>query len=130
LTEASDAQPLAERLLTLMAQQRADFTRVFAGLADGSARDEFLDRDAFDAWHDDWQAQNPDADLMRHANPLRIPRNHRVEEAIAAAVAGDMAPFKTLFDAVTHPREARSEWSRLADAPLDEQIVRQTFCGT
>lgn len=130
LTEASDAQPLAERLLTLMAQQRADFTRVFAGLADGSARDEFLDRDAFDAWHAEWQARNPDADLMRHANPLRIPRNHRVEEAIAAAVAGDMAPFRTLFDAVTHPREARPEWDRLADAPLDEQVVRQTFCGT
>ena len=54
----------------------------------------------------------------------------KVEEAIAAAVAGDMAPFRTLFDAVTHPREARPEWVRLADAPLDEQVVRQTFCGT
>ena len=114
----------------MMAQQRADFTRVFAGLADGRARDEFIDRDAYDAWAADWQAQSPDPDLMRHANPVRIPRNHRIEEAIAAAVANDLGPFRRLFDAVTHPREERAEWDDLAHAPLAEQIVHQTFCGT
>lgn len=130
LTEAADAQPLAERLLTLMAQQRADFTRVFAGLADGSARDEFTDHAPFAAWVADWQARNPDPALMRHANPLRIPRNHRIEEAIAAAVAGDLDPFRRLFDAATHPREGRPGWEDLAAAPRSEQIVHQTFCGT
>jgi uncharacterized protein YdiU (UPF0061 family) len=130
LTEAADVQPLAERLLTMMAQQRADFTRVFAGLSDGTARDEFIDRDAFDAWASDWQALGPDPELMRHANPLRIPRNHRVEEAIAAAVADDLGPFRRLFDAVTHPREGRADWDDLANAPREEQVVRQTFCGT
>ncbi|MDQ1898963.1 YdiU family protein [Paracoccus sp. WLY502] len=130
LTEAADVQPLAERLLTMMAQQRADFTRVFAGLADGRARDEFIDREAFDAWAVDWQAQNPDPELMRHANPVRIPRNHQIEEAIVAAVADDLGPFQRLFDAVIHPREARAEWDDLSHAPLAEQIVHQTFCGT
>jgi uncharacterized protein YdiU (UPF0061 family) len=130
LTEGADVQPLVERLLTIMAQQRADFTRVFAGLADGNARDEFVDRDAFDAWAAEWQAQDPDPDLMRHANPVRIPRNHRIEEAIAAAVSGDLDPFHRLFDAVTHPRQGRADWDDLAHAPRDEQIVRNTFCGT
>jgi len=123
-------QELIERLLTLMASQRADFTRVFAGLSDGTARDEFMDRDAFDAWSHDWQALSPDADLMAQANPRRIPRNHRVEEAIAAAVAGDLAPFERLFHAVTHPRVMREEWADLAHAPLAEQVVHATFCGT
>ena len=130
LTEGADVQPLVERLLTIMAQQRADFTRVFAGLAHGAARDEFVDRAAFDAWAAEWQAQDHDPDLMRHANPVRIPRNHRIEEAIAAAVSGDLDPFHRLFDAVTHQRRGRADWDDLAHAPRDEQIVRNTFCGT
>ena len=40
------------------------------------------------------------------------------------------AALRRLFDAVTHPRDARSEWDDLAHAPLAEQIVHQTFCGT
>ena len=121
---------MAEKLLTIMAQQRADFTRVFAGLADDSARAEFAEPAAFDAWRTDWQAHRPDPDLLQHANPRRIPRNHRIEAAIGAAVAGDLAPFRRLFDAVTHPREARAPWDDLSDAPRPDEIVRQTFCGT
>lgn len=123
-------QPLIERLLGMMAQQRADFTRVFAGLSDGSARDEFTDRDAFDAWAREWQALAPDADAMGQANPRRIPRNHQVEAMIDSAVAGDMAPFQRLFEAVTHPLELRSDWADLAHPPLPDQVVHQTFCGT
>lgn len=123
-------QPLIERLLSMMAAERADFTRVFAGLSDGSARDEFTDRASFDAWARDWQALSPDRALMAQANPRRIPRNHRIEQAIASAVAGDMAPFERLFQAVTHPREDRADWADLAHAPTTAQQVHQTFCGT
>ena len=130
LGAAAPVQDLAERLLGLMARQRADFTRVFAGLSSGAARDEFTDRDAFDAWAAEWRGHDPDLAPMVRANPLRIPRNHRIEEVIAAAVAGDMAPFRRLFAAVTHPREARAEWDDLAAAPLPDEAVRQTFCGT
>ncbi|WP_235756769.1 protein adenylyltransferase SelO [Paracoccus salsus] len=130
LTGAAPVQDLAERLLIAMARQRADFTRVFAGLAGGSARAEFADPAEFDVWAADWQAHRPDPALMRHANPLRIPRNHRIEEAIAAGVSGDLTPFRHLFAAVTHPREARAEWDDLALAPEPGQVVQQTFCGT
>ncbi|TJZ93746.1 YdiU family protein [Paracoccus gahaiensis] len=128
--EGAPNQALIERLLSLMATQRADFTRVFAGLSDGTARDEFIERDAFDAWARDWQALSPDRAVMAQANPRRIPRNHRVEEAIVAAVAGDMAPFERLFAAVTHPRDLHEDWADLAHAPTTGQAVLQTFCGT
>lgn len=123
-------QPLIERLLTIMARQRADFTRVFRGLADGSARDEFPDPAQFDEWVEDWRSFCPDDNVMAKANPLRIPRNHRVEEAIESAVANDLTPFERLLDAVIHPHEDRPEWSDLASPPRPEEIVRQTFCGT
>lgn len=125
-----EVQPLVERLLALMASERADFTRVFAGLSDGAARDEFRDPVAFEAWERDWQALGPDAGLMSHANPRRIPRNHRIEEAIGAAVEGELAPFRRLAAALAHSRELREEWADLALAPRPEQVVRQTFCGT
>ena len=67
---------------------------------------------------------------MAAANPRRIPRNHRVEEAIEAGRRGDFAPFHALFEAVTHPREARPEWDDLALAPLPQERVARTFCGT
>ncbi len=128
--EGASNQALIERLLELMAQQRADFTRVFAGLSDGTARDEFTDRETFDAWTRDWQTLSPDTNVMAQANPRRIPRNHRVEEVIASAVAGDLQPFERLFAAITHPRELRDDWADLSHAPYPDQIVRQTFCGT
>ncbi|RJE83784.1 protein adenylyltransferase SelO [Paracoccus onubensis] len=121
---------LAERLLTIMARQKADFTRVFHGLSDNSARDEFTEPAAFDEWVSGWRSCRPDPDLMARANPARIPRNHRIEQAIAAAVASDRAPFETLCDAVTHPRETRSEWDAFALPPKPDEAVRQTFCGT
>jgi uncharacterized protein YdiU (UPF0061 family) len=130
LSGQPDIQRLAEALLTIMAQQKADFTRVFHGLATGQARAEFADPTAFDDWHRDWQAHRPDLALMAHANPVRIPRNHRIESIIASAVAGDMAPFRQLFAAVTHPRTLRPDWEGLATAPLPKEVVHQTFCGT
>lgn len=123
-------RPVIESLLQMMAVQRADFTRVFAGLADGKARDEFTDRAAFDDWARGWRALDPDLGAMARANPRRIPRNHRIEQAIAAAVAGDMAPFQRLSQALVHPLEDRAEWDDLARPPLAGEAVHQTFCGT
>ena len=130
LSDQAKVQLLAEGLLTIMAQQDADFTRVFAGLADGKARDEFTDPSNFDEWAAEWRNQKPDDELMAHANPVRIPRNHQIEDIIASAVAGDLAPFNRMFDAVTHPRQQKPEWDTLSRAPKSEQIVRHTFCGT
>ena len=68
---------------------------------------------------------------MEEANPQIIPRNHRVEEVIAAGRNGDMAPFHALLKAVTHPfaplDETTEEYAR---APTQDEQVTRTFCGT
>jgi uncharacterized protein YdiU (UPF0061 family) len=72
----------------------------------------------------------PDADAMDRVNPVYIPRNHLVEEALAAATDGDPAPLDRLLDAVTRPFEQRPGLTRYAEpAPLDFGAY-QTFCGT
>ncbi|AGT08735.1 protein adenylyltransferase SelO [Paracoccus aminophilus] len=135
LTEASEKdRPLIERLLDLMAASRADFTRTFAGLSDGTAASEFKDPAGFLAWQQDWQKRlaseaDPQA-VMARANPRRIPRNHRIEEVISAARDGNFAPFHKLDEALRAPREPRADWDEFSLAPTSEQVVHRTFCGT
>ncbi|MEP3346409.1 MAG: protein adenylyltransferase SelO [Litoreibacter sp.] len=125
-----DAQvALVQDLLTRMADNQADFTRVFRAMARGrGARDEFVDPTSFDAWEVEWGGG--DEAIMRAANPAIIPRNHRVEEAIQAGMQGDYAPFHRLNDALAAPFEDRAEFDDLETAPSEQQLVRQTFCGT
>ncbi|MEL7092670.1 MAG: YdiU family protein [Pseudomonadota bacterium] len=127
-----DDQPLIEDLLALMQAQGADFTNTFAALGSATARDHFTDRDAFDAWHTRW-ANRAGADapeIMARANPQVIPRNHRIEAMIEAAVAGDMAPFERQMKALVHPFDIASEFDDLTRPPTDDEIVPATFCGT
>ncbi len=125
---------LIDTLLNRMALQRADFARTFRALSEGGARDEFVEPEAFDAWERDWRARlarEPDpVALMRGANPAFMARNHQVEAAIAAAVAGDLAPFERLNRVLARPFETQPDAEDLARAPLDDEAVRRTFCGT
>lgn len=131
LTDATpDDQALIEELLALMQNDGADFTNTFAALGSDAARDQFTDRDAFDAWAQKWQARTgPDAGkIMAKANPKIIPRNHRIEAMIEAAVAGDMAPFERLMKALETPFQTTD--SNLHRPPTQSEIVPATFCGT
>ena len=125
-----DAQvALMQDLLTRMANNQADFTRVFRAMARGQgARDEFVDPTSYDEWEAEWGGG--DEAIMRAANPAIIPRNHRVEEAIQAGVQGDYTPFHRLNKALAQPYEDRAEFADLEAAPSEQQMVRQTFCGT
>ncbi len=67
---------------------------------------------------------------MRFVNPLFIPRNHRVEQAISAGITGDFIPFETLLAVLARPFDDQPEFVRYADPPRPDEIVRQTFCGT
>ncbi|MFP4274332.1 MAG: protein adenylyltransferase SelO [Paracoccaceae bacterium] len=132
-TEAGDAA-LIEDLLTLMAEQGADFTNTFRGLIDGTARAQFTDPAAFDTWQTRWRtrlAGEPDPEArMRRANPSVIPRNHRVEQMIQAAVAGDMAPFERMMAVLAAPFEDQPEAAELKRPPAPDERVHATFCGT
>lgn len=128
-----DDRPLIADLLELMSKDGANFTNTFANLGSGEARDQFLSRAAFDAWAARWHSRKaPDAaQMMALANPQIIPRNHRVEEVIAAGRAGDMAPFHVFLAAVTAPyahlTDATAAYAR---APTKDEQVTRTFCGT
>ena len=136
LTTAEEGDvALIEDLLTRMARDGADFTNTFRALPRGDARDQFTDPGAFDAWERDWRARlarepGDPAAVMRAANPAIIPRNHRIEQAIEAAVAGDLAPFERLHAALARPFDAALEDDALARPPTEAEQVRATFCGT
>ena len=119
-----DEVEMIQALLDLMAEARADFTLTFRRLAEGGDLAE-----GFDDWRKRWLAREPDRDLMLRTNPAIIPRNHRVEQAIAAAVKGDFAPFHALVDATARPFDSPLDHP-LAAPPEPGEEVRQTFCGT
>jgi uncharacterized protein YdiU (UPF0061 family) len=73
---------------------------------------------------------NERAAAMHGVNPLFIPRNHRVEQAISAAVSGDFEPFERLLAVLSRPFNDQPEFADYANPPLPDEIVRQTFCGT
>ncbi len=124
---------LVDDLLALMTEDGADFTNVFADLGTDTARDQFIQRDAFDAWSIRWRARQTPAstEMMLQANPQIIPRNHRVEEVIAAGRDGDMKAFHALLAAVTKPYAVPNDQTeQFARAPTVDEKVTRTFCGT
>ena len=124
---AEHDQQLVDDLLALLRDQRVDFTNFFRALADGTARDLFLDRAAFDAWEARWSALGPDRAAMNRVNPVHIPRNHLLEDALTAAAAGDLAPFLEMLEVVRRPFEPRPEWARYTQPGTGPFV---TFCGT
>ncbi len=132
-TRSEDAALIGD-LLMRMAENQADFTNTFRALSGGSARDQFTDPAAFDAWQENWQDRlttesDPQA-VMRGANPAFIPRNHRIEQMIAAAVEGDYAPFNRLNAVLSRPYEDQPDAADLARPPMPDEVVAATFCGT
>ena len=131
-------EALINELLERMAAQQADFTNTFRALAGGTARDQFTDPTVFDEWNTRWQARlaheattdDEQRTLIRSASPALIPRNHRVEEMIQAAVTGDYAPFERLNAALANPFEDIKEYEDLKRPPTSDEEVTQTFCGT
>jgi uncharacterized protein YdiU (UPF0061 family) len=132
----AEVSALADELLGLLQADHVDHTSFFRALgraADGDvvpARNLFLDLAAIDGWLERWRALGPDAEVMGRVNPVYIPRNHLVEEALEAATGGDLGPLGRLLEAVTAPYDERPGLERhAAPAPPDFGAYR-TFCGT
>jgi uncharacterized protein YdiU (UPF0061 family) len=128
--------PLVDELLPLLARDHVDHTSFFRALgaaAHGDAEPTrllFLDLAAIDAWLERWRALRPEPDGMDRVNPVYIPRNHLVEEALTAATDGDLEPLGRLLHAVSAPFDERPGLERYAaPAPQDFGAYR-TFCGT
>ncbi|MFA7752061.1 hypothetical protein AB4049_28000, partial [Klebsiella pneumoniae] len=95
--------------------------------------------EVFEAWAERWRQRlgrevatpQQRAAAMRLANPRFIPRNHRVEAALEAAVEhGDFAPFETLMAVLAKPFDEQPEHADYALAPQPHERVAATFCGT
>ena len=127
---------LVDDVMSLLQAGRADHTLFFRSLSAaargdaGAARSLLSDPSAFDAWAARWTGLGPDADAMDRVNPVYIPRNHLVEEALAAATGGDLDPLARLLDAVTAPYDERPGLERYAAAAPEDFGAYRTFCGT
>jgi uncharacterized protein YdiU (UPF0061 family) len=144
--EEGDAA-LAADLLERMASNGVDYTLLFRKLcraAEDSSEDSgtaslFAHAGAFHDWSQAWRSRLAREDatpqargaVMRFANPAFIPRNHRIAQAIEAAVRrDDYEPFETLVRVLGRPYEDQPELAHLAEPPEPEERVTQTFCGT
>jgi uncharacterized protein YdiU (UPF0061 family) len=135
---------LIDDLLSVMADQRVDFTSCFR-LLSSSLRDDptavgalFAEPSPFDAWSARWQARlstqagdpTVTADEMDRVNPVYVPRNHLVEEALAAANDDDLGPLRQLLDVLAAPFDARPRLARYAVPAPSSFGPYRTFCGT
>ena len=127
-------EALADGLLAAMEGQGADWTLTFRRLAaavdeDGAVLPLFADPEPMRAWLAAWRARLEDGAAARllAANPAVIPRNHQMEDALAAATGGDMGPFEALLAAVSAPYVEREGYMLPAPAGFGRYV---TFCGT
>jgi protein adenylyltransferase len=128
------ARAVVDDLLALLQANRVDLTSFCRSLSRAArddaepARQLVLDLAAVDAWLERWRALAPDADAMDRVNPVYVPRNHLVEEALTAATAGDLAPFERLVEVVRRPFDERPGLERYAEQGPEGPFV--TYCGT
>ena len=137
---------LCDRFLKLLESQSVDFTLAFRRLAkcveEKSDCEEFCDlfteKVEINEWIKSWSSRLRNGnlspkdctELMRQVNPVIIPRNHQIERAIEYAVEGNFQYFHRLWEAVLLPFGEKPVFSEFARAPIANERVLQTFCGT
>jgi uncharacterized protein YdiU (UPF0061 family) len=142
-SEAQDGS-LIDDWFRMLHEQRVDMTTAFRSLSSAvrgdadTARGLFSDVASFDAWAERWTAEwsrqsgEPEAiaESMDQVNPIYIPRNHLVEEALSAATAGDLTLVDELVEVVRDPFTERPGLDRYAQPAPTDFGPHQTFCGT
>jgi uncharacterized protein YdiU (UPF0061 family) len=132
---AAPDRDLSDDLLDLLHSQHVDFTGFFRALSAGTARDMFTAPARFDAWAARRAALLPAgqaavAAAMDRVNPCYIPRNHRVEEALSQAEAGDLTEFHRLLGAVSRPFDRRPGLADYEGPAPAGGAPHVTYCGT
>ena len=143
-TEDPTDRDLINDLLEVMEKGHADFTLVFRRLSQtlrgdsNAVRQLFEEPVAFDAWSQRWQKRlekdgvtaEARAQAMDRVNPIYIPRNHKVEEALAAANQQDIKPFKNLLEVLSHPFDEVEGKEAYTEPAPETKVPYRTFCGT
>lgn len=131
-------ETLIKDLLGLMQEHGADYTNTFQALTNGEATT-LSELPEFREWFEHWQKRrerqeqsNEDSQqLMRNSNPAVIPRNHRVEEALDAAVnEGDYTVMERLLQVLSKPFSYTPDQAEYCKPPEPTDEPYQTFCGT
>lgn len=138
--EEAEDEELIENLLNIMKEYGADYTNTFRDLTfDKIESTELSGNDEFNKWYELWQARlerqeeskDDSKELMKNNNPAVIPRNHRVEEAIDAAVKdGDYSVMDRLLDALSKPYAHSKEQEYYSILPEPSNCKYKTYCGT
>ncbi|MEV6347478.1 protein adenylyltransferase SelO family protein [Actinoplanes sp. NPDC051851] len=119
LTPETEEPKIAFELLELMHQEKSDFTSFFRRLPD-------LSDEPFTPWLQRWRALGPDISLMNRTNPIYIPRNHLVEEALA----DPGTHLDTLVETISSPFQEKDGRTRYSEAAPPGSGIYRTFCGT
>ena len=137
--EAQD-ESLIEGLLSMMQKYRADYTNTFRALTFGRPEDTVLfNTTEFDQWYELWKArlarqqgsQVASQQLMQSCNPAIIPRNHRVEAVLEAAVKqGDYSMLDRFLAVLSSPYAHSHEQADYSTLPEPSTHPYRTFCGT
>lgn len=138
-TEEDQDATLIEDLLKMMQKYRADYTNTFTALTFDKEEDNILfGTPEFTDWYKMWQARlsrQPESEvssqeLMRNSNPVVIPRNHRVEEALEAAVNGDYRVMERLLKVLSNPYTHSPDKAEYCSLPAPSNRPYRTYCGT
>ena len=139
LTEVSiKDEKLITDLLDWMHNNSADFTNTFRDLCKKLPGGELYASETFQSWYARWQNRlkkekqelETSYALMKSLNPVVIPRNHKVEEALQAGEKGDFEPLYALLHAIEKPYQDGEHLLPYQSPPRPEEKVLQTFCGT
>jgi len=140
----SDDDILINDFLKLMEENKVDFTLTFRYLCDSTEKGSeelktlFKNNTKLDNWLIKWHKilkeekldLNKIKNKMKLVNPLFIPRNHRVQEVIDAAIKKDYSKLNKLLKILSNPFEEQKENNKYINPPKPDEVVHQTFCGT
>ncbi len=149
-TEQENDEKLIADFLVLMQESHMDFTNTFRQLStqmdDVQANtlqaqnntDSFFEKSETQQWISRWHARmqrdnnstEARVEIMHQNNPAYIPRNHKVEQIIAAATEQNYKPMEQMLSVLSNPYKEQPNMQAYAQAPNEDEIVRATFCGT
>ena len=136
---------LIQNFLNAMQEGEADFTLTFRRLSDAirgenaAVRKQFNNPTRYDLWESEWRSrleQEPASVEARAAemdkvNPIYIPRNHKVEEALSMAIEhSNLSAFENILSVVTAPFTEVAGYEGFAEPAPKTSVPYQTFCGT
>jgi len=138
--EEAEDLTLVENLLKIMETHSADYTNTFRALTFENVEETGLsDKEDFNKWYGQWKERQgrqkesnaESVELMKKNNPAIIPRNHRVEEALEAAVdKGDYHIMEQLLEALSEPYAHSPHQAKYCTVPADLDGTYRTYCGT